>query len=100
MRDLIKDNLSQKRSKGLFYGKDWNIQKVNKVIKYEDYDNRIELNSIGLNGDHQLINAGMCIASLKILQKEGRIEVNDHQIKECIQRTGLEAGVQIIYQTD
>ena len=26
LRDLIKDNLSQKRSKGLFYGKDWNIQ--------------------------------------------------------------------------
>jgi folylpolyglutamate synthase/dihydropteroate synthase len=50
LRDLIKDNLSQKRSKGLFYGKDWNIQKVNKIIKYEDYDNRIELNSIGLNG--------------------------------------------------
>ena len=87
LRDLINDNLSQKRSKGLFYGKDWNIQKVNKIIKYEDYDNRIELNSIGLKGDHQLINAGMCIASLKFLQKEGRIEVNDHQIKDGIAKT-------------
>ena len=85
--DLIKDNLSQKNSTGFFYGRDWTIKKINKIIKYEDGDNKIEFQSIGLKGDHQIINAGMCIASLKILQKKEKIELNDNQIKDGIAKT-------------
>ena len=85
--DLIKDNLSQKNSSGFFYGRDWTIKKNKKIIKYEDHDNKIEFQSIGLKGDHQIINAGMCIASLKILQKKEKIELNDNQIKDGIAKT-------------
>ena len=87
LEDLIKDNLSQKNSTGFFYGRDWIIKKINKIIKYEDGDNKIEFQSIGLKGDHQIINAGMCIASLKILQKKEKIELNDNQIKDGIAKT-------------
>ena len=87
LEDLIKDNLSQKNSTGFFYGRDWTIKKINKIIKYEDDDNKIEFQSIGLKGDHQIINAGMCIASLKILQKKEKIELNDNQIKDGIAKT-------------
>ena len=87
LEDLIKDNLSQKNSTGFFYGRDWTIKKINRVIKYEDGDNKIEFKSIGLKGDHQIINAGMCIASLKILQKKEKIELNDNQIKDGIAKT-------------
>ena len=87
LEDLIKDNLSQKNSTGFFYGRDWTIKKINKIIKYEDGDNKIEFQSIGLKGDHQIINAGMCIASLKILQKKEKIELNDNQIKDGIAKT-------------
>ena len=85
--DLIKDNLSQKNSSGFFYGRDWTIKKNKKIIKYEDHDNKIEFQSIGLKGDHQIINAGMCIASLKILQKKEKIELSDNQIKAGISKT-------------
>ena len=87
LEDLIKDNLSQKNSTGFFYGRDWTIKKINKIIKYEDGDNKIEFQSIGLKGDHQIINAGMCIASLKILQRKEKIELNDNQIKDGIAKT-------------
>ena len=87
LEDLIKDNLSQKNSTGFFYGRDWTIKKINKIIKYEDGNNKIEFQSIGLKGDHQIINAGMCIASLKILQKKEKIELNDNQIKDGIAKT-------------
>ena len=87
LEDLIKDTLSQKNSTGFFYGKDWTIKKNNRVIKYEDGDNKIEFQSIGLKGDHQIINAGMCIASLKILQRKEKIELNDNQIKDGIAKT-------------
>ena len=87
LEDLIKDTLSQKNSTGFFYGRDWTIKKINKIIKYEDGDNKIEFQSIGLKGDHQIINAGMCIASLKILQKKEKIELNDNQIKDGIAKT-------------
>lgn len=87
LEDLIKDNLSQKNSTGFFYGKDWTIKKINRIIKYEDGDNKIEFQSIGLKGDHQIINAGMCIASLKILQRKEKIELNDNQIKDGIAKT-------------
>lgn len=87
LEDLIKDNLSQKNSTGFFYGRDWTIKKINRIIKYEDGDNKIEFKSIGLKGDHQIINAGMCIASLKILQKKEKIELNDNQIKDGIAKT-------------
>ena len=87
LEDLIKDTLSQKNSTGFFYGKDWTIKKINRIIKYEDGDNKIEFHSIGLKGDHQIINAGMCIASLKILQKKEKIELNDNQIKDGIAKT-------------
>lgn len=87
LEDLIKDTLSQKNSTGFFYGKDWTIKKINRIIKYEDGDNKIEFQSIGLKGDHQIINAGMCIASLKILQKKEKIELNDNQIKDGIAKT-------------
>ena len=87
LEDLIKDNLSQKNSTGFFYGKDWIIKKINRIIKYEDGDNKIEFQSIGLKGDHQIINAGMCIASLKILQRKEKIELNDNQIKDGIAKT-------------
>ena len=85
--DLIKDNLYQKNSIGFFYGRDWTIKKNNKIIKYEDHDNKIEFQSIGLKGNHQIINAGMCIASLKILQKKEKIELSDNQIKAGISKT-------------
>ena len=85
--DLIKDNLSQKNSSGFFYGRDWTIKKNKKIIKYEDHDNKIEFQSIGLKGNHQIINAGMCIASLKILQKKEKIELSDNQIKAGISKT-------------
>ena len=87
LEDLIKDTLSQKNSTGFFYGKDWTIKKINRIIKYEDDDNKIEFQSIGLKGDHQIINAGMCIASLKILQRKEKIELNDNQIKDGIAKT-------------
>ena len=87
LEDLIKDTLSQKNSTGFFYGKDWTIKKINRIIKYEDGDNKIEFQSIGLKGDHQIINAGMSIASLKILQKKEKIELNDNQIKDGIAKT-------------
>ena len=87
LEDLIKDNLSQKNSTGFFYGRDCTIKKINKIIKYKDSDNKIEFQSIGLKGDHQIINAGMCIASLKILQKKEKIELNDNQIKDGIAKT-------------
>ena len=87
LEDLIKDTLSQKNSTGFFYGRDWTIKKINRIIKYEDGDNKIEFQSIGLKGDHQIINAGMCIASLKILQKKEKIELNDNQIKDGIAKT-------------
>ena len=87
LEDLIKDTLSQKNSTGFFYGKDWTIKKINRIIKYEDGDNKIEFQSIGLKGDHQIINAGMCIASLKILQKKEKIQLNDNQIKDGIAKT-------------
>ena len=87
LEDLIKDTLSQKNSTGFFYGKDWTIKKINRIIKYEDGDNKIEFQSIGLKGDHQIINAGMCIASLKILQRKEKIELNDNQIKDGIAKT-------------
>ena len=87
LEDLIKDTLSQKNSTGFFYGKDWTIKKINRIIKYEDGDNKIEFQSSGLKGDHQIINAGMCIASLKILQRKEKIELNDNQIKDGIAKT-------------
>jgi dihydrofolate synthase/folylpolyglutamate synthase len=85
LREVIIDYLLLRRSKGLFYGEDWDIQKKGtELIVYEDKYDKLEINSIGLNGDHQIINAGICIASLKFLQREGKIQIDDEKIRRGI----------------
>ena len=85
LKEVIIDYLLLRRSKGLFYGDDWDIKKKGTdLIAYEDKFGKLEINSIGLNGDHQIINAGICIASLKFLQREGKIQIDDDKIRRGI----------------
>lgn len=87
LKELILECLDQKNSRGFFYKDDWDIKKINSQIIYEDKDNSLEIESIGLKGSHQIINAGMCIAALKTLEKNGKIKINDNQIKHGLKKT-------------
>tara|TARA_B110000914_G_scaffold140559_1_gene123065 strand:- start:2054 stop:3340 length:1287 start_codon:yes stop_codon:yes gene_type:complete len=82
LKDIILEHLSLTNSKGFFYKDDWDIKKINNLIVYEDSDSRLEINSIGLKGDHQIKNAGLSIASLKCLERDGKINISDEQIKQ------------------
>tara|TARA_B100001057_G_scaffold333988_1_gene334552 strand:+ start:4861 stop:6135 length:1275 start_codon:yes stop_codon:yes gene_type:complete len=80
LKKIIHENLVEKNAKGFFYEEDWFVEKDNDLIIYKDEFGRLEFNSLGLNGDHQIFNAGLCIASLRLLKKNNEISIDDENI--------------------
>ncbi len=50
------------------------------MIIYKDKFGRLEFNLLGLNGDYQILNAGLCIAALRLLKQKNKISINDESI--------------------
>ena len=80
IKDLINKYLIKKNAKGFFYEKDWFIERDNNSIIYRDEEGKLEFESLGLNGGFQILNAGLCIASLRLLKRYNKIEINDKTI--------------------
>ena len=80
LKKIIRKNLTEKNAKGFFYGKDWFIKKDDELIIYRDEFGRLEFNLLGLNGDYQIFNAGLCIAALRLLKQKNKISINDESI--------------------
>ena len=80
LKKIIHQNLAEKNAKGFFYEKDWFIEKNDDLIIYKDKFGRLEFNLLGLNGDYQILNAGLCIAALRFLKKKNKTNINDESI--------------------
>ena len=80
LKKIIHKNLAEKNAKGFFYEKDWFIEKDNDLIIYNDEFGRLEFTLLGLNGDYQIFNAGLCIAALRLLKNNNKISINDKNI--------------------
>lgn len=80
LKKIIHQNLAEKNAKGFFYEKDWFIEKNDDLIIYKDEFGRLEFNLLGLNGDYQILNAGLCIAALRLLKKKNKININEESI--------------------
>ena len=80
LKKIIHQNLAEKNAKGFFYEKDWFIEKNDDLIIYKDEFGRLEFNLLGLNGDYQILNAGLCIAALRLLKKKNKTNINDESI--------------------
>ena len=80
LKKIIHQNLAEKNAKGFFYEKDWFIEKNDDLIIYKDEFGRLEFNLLGLNGDYQILNAGLCIAALRFLKKKNKTNINDESI--------------------
>ena len=66
--------------KDFFFGEDWFVEKNNELIIYKDEFGRLEFNLLGLNGDYQIFNAGLCIAALRLLKQKNKITISDENI--------------------
>ena len=80
LKKIIHKNLAEKNAKGFFYEKDWFVKKNDDLIIYKDKFGRLEFNLLGLNGDYQILNAGLCIAALRLLKQKNKISINDESI--------------------
>ena len=80
LKKIINKNLDEKNAKGFFYEKDWFIEKDDNLIIYKDEFGRLEFNLLGLDGDYQIFNAGLCIAALRLLKQKNKISINDESI--------------------
>ena len=90
LKNIIHKNLTEKNAKGFFYGKDWFIKKDDELIIYRDEFGRLEFNLLGLNGDYQIFNAGLCIAALRLLKRKNKISVNDEGIINGLKNAQLQ----------
>ena len=90
LKKIIRKNLTEKNAKGFFYGKDWFIKKDDELIIYRDEFGRLEFNLLGLNGDYQIFNAGLCIAALRLLKRKNKISVNDEGIINGLKNAQLQ----------
>ena len=77
---LINKYLFEKNARGFFYEKDWFIERDNNSIIYRDEAGKLEFELLGLNGGFQIFNAGLCIASLRLLKRYNKIEIDDKTI--------------------
>ena len=89
LKKIIHKNLAEKNAKGFFYEKDWFIEKNDDLIIYKDEFGRLEFNLLGLNGDYQILNAGLCIAALRLLKQKNKISINDEGIINGIKNAQL-----------
>ena len=89
LKKIIHKNLAEKNAKGFFYEKDWFIEKNDDLIIYKDEFGRLEFNLLGLNGDYQILNAGLCIAALRLLKQMNKITINDESIINGIKNAQL-----------
>ena len=80
IKDLINKYLIKKNARGFFYEKDWFIERDNNSIIYRDEGGKLQFELLGLNGGFQIFNAGLCIASLRLLKRYNKIEINDKTI--------------------
>ena len=80
IKDLINKYLIEKNARGFFYEKDWFIERDNNSIIYRDEGGKLQFELLGLNGGFQIFNAGLCIASLRLLKRYNKIEINDKTI--------------------
>ena len=80
LKKIIHKNLAAKNAKGFFYERDWFVEKDDDLIIYKDEFGKLEFNLLGLNGDYQIFNAGLCIAALRLLKKRNKIIINDENI--------------------
>ena len=80
LKKIIHKNLAAKNAKGFFYERDWFVEKDDDLIIYKDEFGKLEFNLLGLNGDYQIFNAGLCIAALRLLKKKNKIIINDENI--------------------
>ena len=80
LKKIIHKNLAEKNAKGFFYEKDWFVERNDDLIIYKDKFGRLEFNLLGLNGDYQILNAGLCIAALRLLKQKNKISINDESI--------------------
>ena len=87
---IIHENLAEKNAKGFFYGEDWFVEKDNDFITYKDEFGKLEFNLMGLNGDYQIFNAGLCIAALRLLKQKNKIIINDENIVNGIKNAQLQ----------
>jgi dihydrofolate synthase/folylpolyglutamate synthase len=90
LKKIIHENLAEKNAEGFFYGKDWFVEKDNDLIIYKDQFGGLEFNSLGLNGDYQIYNAGLCIAALRLLKQKNKISVNDENIINGLKNAQLQ----------
>ena len=77
---LINKYLIEKNARGFFYEKDWFIERDNNSIIYRDEEGKLEFELLGLNGGFQIFNAGLCIASLRLLKRYNKIDIDDKTI--------------------
>ena len=80
IKHLINKYLIEKNARGFFYEKDWFIERDNNSIIYRDEEGKLEFELLGLNGGFQIFNAGLCIASLRLLKRYNKIEIDDKTI--------------------
>jgi len=80
LKKIIHENLAEKNAEGFFFGEDWFVEKNNELIIYKDEFGRLEFNLLGLNGDYQIFNAGLCIAALRLLKQKNKITISNENI--------------------
>jgi len=90
LKKIIHKNIDEKNAKGFFYEKDWFIEKDDDLIIYKDEFGRLEFNLLGLDGDYQIYNAGLCIAALRLLKKKNKISINDDSIISGLRNAKLD----------
>tara|TARA_S200000501_G_scaffold259910_1_gene243894 strand:+ start:103697 stop:104971 length:1275 start_codon:yes stop_codon:yes gene_type:complete len=89
LKQIILDHLNKKNAKGIFYNQDWFIERRGDQIIYQDKAGELEFETLGLDGEYQILNAGLCIASLKSLHRMNKIDISDEIIIQGLKNTKL-----------
>jgi dihydrofolate synthase/folylpolyglutamate synthase len=83
--EVIAEAALDKNAKLIAFEYDWGIKKEEGDFVYKDQNNIFKFREIGLQGDHQIINAGTAIAT--IMEIRASFNINDEAIKQGLMQT-------------
>lgn len=91
VHNVLNTKASKMNTKTLAFGYDWVIEKSDNNIIYKDDEAQLQLPLPSLLGDHQVINAGTAIKTIKTLKN---FDINDQHIKDGVASTKWNARMQ------
>jgi len=94
--EYISKNKIFKKNKIFMYDKHWVVKESQGKFIYEDEKDSIEIRAPHMIGSHQIMNAGLSIATLRFLKKNNDLRIEDQIIKKGIMNAKLLGRLEIL----